>query len=95
MRKRLIIVHRLLALEGFHVEIEKEGSNYLIRESSCPYFHIGQTHPEVCSVDQTLISILLNIPAQKIQCLLHGDSACTYVIPSNLIPESELSTFGL
>ena len=23
---------------------------------NCPYYHVGQNHPEVCSVDQTLIS---------------------------------------
>ncbi len=80
--ERLNLVKKLLTKEGFNVEVERYGDLYQIRELSCPYFHLGQTHPEVCSVDQTLISTILNIPAHKIQCILQGDSHCTFVISS-------------
>lgn len=89
---RLELLRRLLNIEGFNVEVLKEGDSYIIRESNCPYFHIGQNHPEVCSVDQTLISTILEVPAQKIQCLLHGDAHCTYVIPTELIGNSAIPT---
>ena len=89
--QRLEIVRQLLSREGFSVEVEKLGDFYHIRESSCPYFHIGQDHPEVCSVDQTLISTLLDIPAQKIQCLLQGDNVCTYIIPTDVIRELDIA----
>lgn len=89
---RLELLRRLLNVEGFNVEVLKEGDSYIIRESNCPYFHIGQNHPEVCSVDQTLISTILEVPAQKIQCLLHGDAHCTYVIPTELIGNSAIPT---
>lgn len=81
MEKRLELVKEVLINEGFNVEWEQKGDNYHIREVSCPYLHVGQTHPEVCCVDQTLISTLLNVPAEKVQCILNGDAHCTYVIP--------------
>jgi predicted ArsR family transcriptional regulator len=87
---KLELVRQLLTREGFNVDLEIHGDQYLIRESSCPYFHVGQDHPEVCSVDQTLISAILDIPAQKVQCLLHGDSVCTYVIPRDVIHETDI-----
>lgn len=87
---RLELVRKLLNSEGFNVEVTKDGDSYLIRESNCPYFHIGQNHPEVCSVDQTLITTILEVPAQKIQCLLHGDTHCTYIIPGNLIATTDI-----
>jgi DeoR family suf operon transcriptional repressor len=90
--KRLELVRQLLSREGFNVEVEKQADLYLIHENSCPYYHIGQDHPEVCSVDQTLISTLLDIPAQKIQCLLQGDSVCTYVISNVLVEDTEIVT---
>jgi hypothetical protein len=31
-----------------------------------------------------LISAALAIPAEKVKCILNGDSICTYVIPSQL-----------
>ena len=84
--ERLNLVKELLTQEGFNVEVERQGDLYHIRELSCPYYHLGQTHPEVCSVDQTLISTILSIPAHKIQCILQGDSHCTFVISSELDP---------
>lgn len=78
--QRLDLVKSLLAQEGFTVEWEKQGEQYQINEISCPYYHVGQTHPEVCTVDQTLISKVLEIPVEKIQCVLRGDTHCTYVI---------------
>jgi predicted ArsR family transcriptional regulator len=69
-----------LADEGFVVEWEKQGSQYLIHEITCPYLQVGQSHPEVCTVDQTLISIMLAVPANKIQCILNGANHCTYVV---------------
>ncbi len=82
MEEKLDTVKELLAQEGFVVEWEEQEDRYLIHEITCPYYHIGQSHPEVCSVDQTLISTVLSIPVEKMQCILSGDKHCTYVIPS-------------
>ncbi|MFN2216284.1 MAG: helix-turn-helix transcriptional regulator [Anaerolineales bacterium] len=81
---RLDLVKSLLTDEGFNIEWEKAGSQYRINEISCPYYKIGQNHPEVCAVDQTLISKMLALPASKVQCILNGDSFCTYVINSEM-----------
>ena len=80
MEERLDVVKTMLAEEGFTVEWEKKGSQYEIREISCPYYQIGISHPEVCTVDQTLISKMLAVPAEKVQCVLNGNSFCTYVV---------------
>lgn len=80
VEEKLDFIKNLLAQEGFSVEWEQQGADYLIHEVTCPYYHIGQEHPEVCTVDQTLISKVLSIPVQKINCVLRGDSQCTYVI---------------
>jgi DeoR family transcriptional regulator, suf operon transcriptional repressor len=79
---KLDLVKELLAQEGFQVEWEKIDNQYQIHEITCPYYHIGQSHPEVCAVDQTVISKILSIPAEKINCVLHGDAHCTYIIPN-------------
>ena len=80
MEERLEFVKELLAHEGFTVEWEKKGSEYQIHEISCPYYQIGIAHPEVCTVDQTLISKMLALPASKVQCILDGGTHCTYVV---------------
>jgi predicted ArsR family transcriptional regulator len=80
MEERLEMAKTLLAEEGFNVEWEKTGEQYHIHEITCPYLQIGQSHPEVCTVDQTLISRMLAVPAEKVQCILSGDAKCTYVV---------------
>jgi predicted ArsR family transcriptional regulator len=86
---RLDLLKHVLKDEGFQVEWEKMPEAYEIRELNCPYYHIGQNHPEVCEVDQTLISRMLAVPATKIQCLLNGDNYCTYVVPFVALKEVE------
>jgi predicted ArsR family transcriptional regulator len=88
IEQRLDLVTSMLSGEGFTVDWEKQGEQYLIREISCPYFHVGQSHPEVCSMDQTLISTVLEIPAEKIKCVLNGDAHCSYLISSVNLPET-------
>lgn len=85
MEERLELVKELLAQEGFTVEWEKKGSEYQIHEISCPYYQIGVAHPEVCTVDQTLISRMLALPANKVECILDGGTHCTYVVQTAAI----------
>jgi len=89
MEERLELVKQLLGDEGFTVEWEKLGSEYQIHEITCPYYHVGQNHPEVCTIDQTLISTVLSIPVHKIKCVLRGDTHCTYVIQNEILPEGQ------
>jgi predicted ArsR family transcriptional regulator len=82
MEGRLRLMKTLLSEEGFSLEYERSGSQYQIHEITCPYLQVGQNHPEVCTVDQTLISKMLAVPAEKVHCILSGDSHCTYVVPA-------------
>jgi predicted ArsR family transcriptional regulator len=87
MEERLETVKELLAQEGFVVEWEKSGQEYHIHEITCPYLQVGQNHPEVCTVDQTILSNMLAVPAEKVRCILSGDAHCTYVVTSNVVEQ--------
>jgi predicted ArsR family transcriptional regulator len=89
MRERLDLIKDLLNREGFNIAWEQADDCFYIHESSCPYYYIGQNHPEVCTVDQVLISTVLNIPAEKTRCILNGDNHCTYVIPTSLLESKQ------
>jgi DeoR family transcriptional regulator, suf operon transcriptional repressor len=89
VEERLDALGDLLAEEGFVVEWERKGDEYHIHEITCPYLQIGQSHPEVCMVDQTLISKMLAMPAERIRCILSGATHCTYVV-QNLAMEKNL-----
>lgn len=80
--QKLDFIEQALSTEGFTIEWEKNNEGYIINEISCPYYHVGQNHPEVCVLDQTLISSILSRKTEKINCVLDGDHHCSYLIRS-------------
>ncbi|HUF38628.1 MAG TPA: winged helix-turn-helix transcriptional regulator [Anaerolineales bacterium] len=81
MEERLDVLIKFLENEGFSVTWEKVNDQFHIKELSCPYYQVGQSHPEVCSVDRAMISNFLDVPATRVKCILDGDTHCTYVVP--------------
>jgi predicted ArsR family transcriptional regulator len=79
--ERITLLEKLLVNEGFTIEVERTADNYIIKEISCPYYHIGQEHPEVCLLDATVIAKVMSIPAAKVGSMLNDDSYCTFTIP--------------
>jgi DeoR family suf operon transcriptional repressor len=80
--QKLDFIQQALSNEGFTIEWEKNNEGYIINEISCPYYHVGQNHPEVCVLDQTLISSILSRKTEKINCVLNGDHHCSYLVRS-------------
>lgn len=89
MQERLELVTNILKREGFAIEWERQGDHYLIRQTSCPYYYIGQNHPEVCSVDQFLISTMIAAPALRTECIQNGDPYCTYLVSDPATMENQ------
>ena len=83
IEKKLEFIQEFLAKEGFLIEWEKQGSDYMINEIACPFYHISQKHPEVCTIDRTIFSTLLSTPVDKIKCILSGDNHCSDMILQN------------
>ena len=78
--ERLEELAKVLTEEGFEAEIEKRDDQILIRELSCPYFRIGQSHPEICVIDEKFIAESLRVPVERVSCVLDGDHLCTYSV---------------
>jgi predicted ArsR family transcriptional regulator len=89
LEQKLDYIRKSLGDEGFMIEWQKVGEEYQITETACPFYHVGQSHPEVCVMDQTLISTMLNIPTEKINCVLSGDVHCMYVIKAQALAEAK------
>jgi len=78
--ERLEELIKLLTDEGFEAEIERGEGEILIRELGCPYLRIGQSHPEICVIDEKFISESLSVPVERVSCVLEGDNHCTYSV---------------
>jgi predicted ArsR family transcriptional regulator len=43
---------------------------------------VGEEHPEICLVDETIIEQVLAIAIEKTHCVLTGDPYCAYIAPN-------------
>jgi DeoR family transcriptional regulator, suf operon transcriptional repressor len=77
---KLEFIKNALNQEGFSMSWEKLGNEYFIHEITCPYYYLSKNHPEICVVDQTVLSRLLSIPVEKVKSISLGDTRCTYLI---------------
>lgn len=88
LESRLESSKLFLAQEGILIEWEKNGTDYVINEVACPFYHVSQQHPEVCIIDQTIFSTLLSTPVKKTKCILTGDPHCSYSIQQSIPKEN-------
>jgi DeoR family suf operon transcriptional repressor len=81
-KERLTLLTEILENEGFIVSWEETDGDTILIGHSCPYRNLGREHPDVCTIDHTLITRVLGSPAQRTSCLLQGDNQCAYIISS-------------
>jgi predicted ArsR family transcriptional regulator len=91
LAEKMALVVEILGEEGFMAAWNKVGDAYHLTEYNCPYIAIGQRHPEICTIDQTLISHVLDTAVEKTTCQLNGDQNCVFVIHPRTIEISEIS----
>lgn len=77
---KMALLIEMLGTEGFLAHWNRTGETISLTEYSCPYLRIGQRHPEVCAIDQSVIQQVLNVNVEKTTCVLDGADRCVFVI---------------
>ena len=80
LEERLSTLVYLLGQEGFLAQWEQFEGEYTLKEYSCPYYYVGQRHPEVCRLDLQMISNVLRAQVERKTCVIDGADFCTYHI---------------
>ncbi|MDO8691432.1 MAG: winged helix-turn-helix transcriptional regulator [Dehalococcoidia bacterium] len=73
----------LLKAEGHLVEWEKAENGLFIYEYDCRFQRVAQAHPEVCSLESTMLSQVLGTTVQALECLMDGQGRCAYGISAS------------
>ncbi len=76
----------LLKAEGHLVEWEKAEDGVFIYEYDCRFQRVAQTHPEICSLESSMLSQVLGAPVQALECLMDGQRRCAYGISAGVQP---------
>jgi len=59
-----------------------EGQGFVLHESTCPFYAVVQDRPEICDMEQRMMSRVLNADVQLSTCLLEGHHGCQFkVVP--------------
>lgn len=82
MEHQMDMLNMVMKQEGFTVEIRKNKDSYILTTLSCPYIKLAAHFPEICHLDQQLISDYLSKPIDIETCILQGDNHCTFKILS-------------
>jgi predicted ArsR family transcriptional regulator len=66
--------------QGFVSRWEKEGDQYVVYVSSCPYHHVSADHPETCQIDKRLVQMLTGAHVEQVQTGARHGNLCVYKI---------------
>lgn len=69
---------RLLENEGVVTELSREGGNWQIRERSCPFVDLAECGPEMCAVERSMLSALVEADVELKDCRLNGCGNCVF-----------------
>lgn len=81
---RLDDVVGFLTKKGFVVDWELNGDEYKVNTHSCPYRQVVKDHRMICSLDQYVISTMLDAAPVRVTCFAHGDEHCTYEVSQQM-----------
>ncbi len=83
--EKLSLLQKFMIDEGFSMQWEKRGEDYLLHQVSCPYFHVTQQHPEVCALGRSVVGLFLSIPTDQLTCSTDANGHCEFRVPSELL----------
>ena len=83
VEEKMELLVSMLGEEGFLAEWNRSGETISLTEYNCPYIRIGQRHPEICAIDETMIRQVLDAVVEKTTCVLNGAERCVFVITPN------------
>ncbi len=81
--ERLAALQEILAEEGFITEWENNNGAYQVTSFSCPYYQLGLHHPELCHLNQALITAYVGQSVEIISCIFQGEDQCIYEIQTS------------
>ena len=80
LRERMKVLIPILKKEGFVIETQENSEVFTLTSFNCPYYKIAIDHPEICLIDQKLISKIVAADVVKKKCINAGDDRCIFIV---------------
>jgi predicted ArsR family transcriptional regulator len=80
MEGRVQAVAEVLTELGFETIPTRAEHGFCLCDENCPVLKVAERYPQVCAMEQQLISTLLGAEIQRTQYRLEGAPLCTYLV---------------
>jgi len=74
--------------KGYVARWEHSADGILVHTCNCPYEGLADSHPELCSLDMTLIAALTGLIPDRVSHMAQGEQSCSYLIKKSDLPVS-------
>ncbi|MHA1976351.1 MAG: helix-turn-helix transcriptional regulator [Candidatus Hodarchaeales archaeon] len=80
LRDRLNAIVKIYEIYGKFPELLEDEDSFALKNYNCLIFGVAKENALACMVDETIVSELAGVPAQKERCIRNGDECCLYRI---------------
>lgn len=81
LETRLTAIVEFMNQMGYMARWEPaDDEGYRLHVSNCPYEKVARNHPQLCIIDQTLLTEVLGASLKHSSCISQGDLHCTHLI---------------
>lgn len=84
LRDKLSTITNLLDTKGYLAELQDTNNHYSLKIFHCPIFRLSSEYKEACRHDLQMFKELLGKEVSRQECIIDGDTSCTYTIPKNI-----------
>ena len=69
-----------LTSKGYLASWERHSEGIILHTNNCPYEGLAEKNPEMCQMDEDMLTSLLGVTARCVGHIAKGNNACSYVI---------------
>jgi predicted ArsR family transcriptional regulator len=74
----------ILESEGYLAELSESNNHFTLKLFNCPIFKLASEFKEICRYDLQMLRELIGKEVTREECIVDGNSSCTYMIPQNI-----------
>lgn len=81
LKDKVLLFSKSLRQGGYLVELEQNGSGFILRQYNCPIRAISKDFPEACHYELEMYREIMGTAVHRSQCLAENGTSCEYLIP--------------
>ncbi len=83
LQERVADFSRLLEARGILSDVAPAEDGLILRAFNCPYHELAVDHREICSMEEDMLSRVLEADVALTQCMHDGYQGCQFVVRAN------------